>query len=103
MIEWENKGLTTNVIIGPAFHEPTILTNITQDMRVVSEEIFGPVAAIQRFESENEVVDAANDCDVGLASYIYTEDVRRVSRVSETLHSGMVAVNTGVISDAASP
>jgi succinate-semialdehyde dehydrogenase/glutarate-semialdehyde dehydrogenase len=72
-------------------------------MRIVSEEIFGPVAAIQRFESENEAVDAANDCDVGLASYIYTENVRRVTRVSETLHSGMVAVNTGVISDAGSP
>lgn len=72
-------------------------------MRIVSEEIFGPVAALQKFESEDEVVDAANDCDVGLASYFYTENISRVARVSELLHSGMVAVNSGVISDAASP
>lgn len=72
-------------------------------MRIVSEEIFGPVAAIQKFETEEEAVDAANDCDVGLASYFYTESAGRMARVSETLHSGMVAVNSGVISDAAAP
>jgi succinate-semialdehyde dehydrogenase / glutarate-semialdehyde dehydrogenase len=72
-------------------------------MKIVDEEIFGPVAAIQRFESEHEAVDAANDCTYGLASYIYTENVSRVTRMSELLHSGMVAVNTGVISDAAAP
>lgn len=88
---------------GPAFFQPTILTDITWDMRIVSEEIFGPVAAIQKFETEEEAVDAANDCDVGLASYFYTENASRVARVSETLHSGMVAVNSGVISDAAAP
>lgn len=88
---------------GPAFYQPTILTDITRDMRIVSEEIFGPVAAIQKFETEEEAVDAANDCDVGLASYFYTENAGRVARVSETLHSGMVAVNSGVISDAAAP
>ena len=72
-------------------------------MRVVNEEIFGPVAAIQKFDTEEEAVDAANNCDVGLASYFYTENASRVARVSETLHSGMVAINSGVISDAAAP
>ncbi|CAG9983200.1 unnamed protein product [Clonostachys byssicola] len=90
--------------LGPAFYEPTILSgNITQDMRIVQEEIFGPVAAIQKFDIEDSVIDAANDCDVGLASYVYTENLGRAARVSELLHSGMVAVNSGVISDAASP
>lgn len=72
-------------------------------MRIVNEEIFGPIAAIQRFSTEEEVVDSANDCDVGLASYIYTQDIGRAARVSETLHFGMVALNTGVISDQAAP
>lgn len=79
------------------------MTDIAKGMRIIEEEIFGPVAAIQKFDSENEAVDAANDSDVGLASYIYTENFQRVARVSETLHSGMVAVNTPIISDSATP
>ncbi|KAE8370447.1 Aldehyde/histidinol dehydrogenase [Aspergillus caelatus] len=90
-------------ILGTAFYEPTILTNITNDMRVTSEEIFGPVAAIQSFDSEEQVIDAANNCDVGLASYVFTEQMNRIARVSERLESGMVAVNTGVISVASAP
>ncbi|KAJ5087342.1 hypothetical protein N7456_010958 [Penicillium angulare] len=89
--------------LGPNFYEPTILTNVTTDMLVVKDEIFGPVAPIFTFDTEDEVVATANKCDVGLASYIFTKDVTRANRVSELLQFGMVAVNTGVVSDAASP
>ncbi|KAM0427849.1 hypothetical protein ACHAPT_007308 [Fusarium lateritium] len=89
--------------LGPNFFEPTILTNVTTDMRLVREEIFGPLAPIFSFDDENDVVDIANKCEVGLASYIFTQDVNRVARVTELLHFGMVAVNTGVVSDAAAP
>ncbi|KAL6357090.1 hypothetical protein LRP88_10708 [Fusarium phalaenopsidis] len=87
----------------PNFFEPTILTNVTTDMRLVRDEIFGPLAPIFSFDNEDEVVDIANKCDVGLASYIFTQDVNRVARVTELLHFGMVAVNTGIMSDAAAP
>lgn len=72
-------------------------------MRLVSEEIFGPVAPIFQFETEDEVIVAANNCDVGLASYIFTQDINRAARFTETLQYGMVAVNTGIISDASAP
>ncbi|KAF4443188.1 Aldehyde dehydrogenase, C-terminal [Fusarium austroafricanum] len=89
--------------IGPGFYEPTILTNVHANMRLAQEEIFGPVAAIFPFESEEEVVDAANSCNVGLASYIFTQDFDRANRVSELIQSGMVAINTGAVSDSAVP
>lgn len=72
-------------------------------MRLVTEEIFGPVAPIFAFDTEDEVLDAANRCDVGLASYIFTRDLSRAARFVETLQYGMVAVNTGVMSDCAAP
>jgi succinate-semialdehyde dehydrogenase/glutarate-semialdehyde dehydrogenase len=72
-------------------------------MAVAHEETFGPIAPLFRFSSEEEVVDAANKVDVGLASYIFTNDHARVARVTETLEFGMVAVNTGVIGDTAAP
>ncbi|KAL4909137.1 hypothetical protein BDW74DRAFT_174348 [Aspergillus multicolor] len=87
---------------GSNFFEPTILTNVTPDMTVVNEEIFGPVAPIFRFDTEDEVIAASNAYDVGLASCIFTQDVTRANRVSELLQFGMVVVNTSVISDAAS-
>ncbi|KAH7157938.1 Aldehyde/histidinol dehydrogenase [Dactylonectria estremocensis] len=89
--------------LGPNFFEPTVLSNVNTDMRLVSEEIFGPVAPIFQFDTEDEVLEAANRCDVGLASYIFTQDINRAARFTETLQYGMVAVNTGVISDAAAP
>lgn len=72
-------------------------------MRLVDEEIFGPVAPIFSFDREDDVVAAANNCKVGLASYIFSQDVSRISRITEQLKFGMVAVNTGVMSDAAAP
>ncbi|KAI0487802.1 Aldehyde/histidinol dehydrogenase [Xylaria cf. heliscus] len=87
----------------PNFFKPTIVSNLKPDMRIVNEEIFGPVAPIFEFDTEAEVVDAANRCEVGLASYIYTQDVSRATRISELLQFGMVALNTGVMSDAAAP
>ena len=72
-------------------------------MRLFQEEIFGPIALILRFSNEDEAVDAANSCDVGLASYVYTQDINTATRVSELLHFGMVALNTGIMSDASAP
>lgn len=97
----KKKSLIDNA--GPAFYAPTVLTDVRNDMRLFEEEIFGPIAPLFRFTTEEEAVDAANDVDVGLASYIYTQDINRASRVTETLHYGMVALNTGVMSDASAP
>ncbi len=72
-------------------------------MKVMSEETFGPLAALARFESEDEVIARANSVEVGLAAYVITSDLSRYYRVCERLDFGMVAVNTGVISDAAAP
>ena len=95
--------MTKKTSTGPAFYQPTVLTDVTNDMRLVQEEIFGPIAAIVRFSTEDEAVDSANACDVGLASYIYTQDIGTAARVTETLHFGMVGLNTGAISDASAP
>ncbi|OAA63488.1 succinate-semialdehyde dehydrogenase [Niveomyces insectorum RCEF 264] len=89
--------------LGPGFYEPTVLTDVTGDMRIFKEEIFGPIAPVLRFTNEEEAVDLANSCDVGLASYVYTQDINTAARVTETLQVGMVALNTGVMSDAAAP
>lgn len=85
------------------FMKPTIINKMTSSMRVASEETFGPVAAIFPFKTEDEAVKLANNVAVGLAGYLYTKDISRVWRVAEKLEFGMVGVNTGVISDAASP
>ncbi|KAJ5702046.1 aldehyde dehydrogenase [Penicillium malachiteum] len=94
------KGLPS---VGKNFHELTILGNTDDSMRVRTEEIFGPVAALSKFTTEDEVVDRANNCEVGLASYLMTSDLGKAHRVSERLQFGMVAINTGVISDSAVP
>jgi succinate-semialdehyde dehydrogenase/glutarate-semialdehyde dehydrogenase len=72
-------------------------------MQVATEETFGPLAALATFKTEDEVVRRANNCEVGLASYLITSDLGRAHRVSERLEYGMVAINTGVISDWAAP
>jgi succinate-semialdehyde dehydrogenase/glutarate-semialdehyde dehydrogenase len=80
-----------------------VLADVTQDMRVAEEETFGPVAPLFRFRTEDEVVAMANDTDYGLASYFYARDLGRVLRVAERLETGMVGVNTGLISNEVAP
>lgn len=89
--------------IGKNFHELTVLGNVDDSMLVTREETFGPIAALAKFSTEDEVVSRANNCEVGLASYLMTTDLARSHRVSERLEAGMVAINTGVISDAPAP
>ncbi|CAN5898162.1 NADP-dependent succinate-semialdehyde dehydrogenase [soil metagenome] len=88
---------------GELFYEPTVLSNVTDDMQVMLEETFGPVAAVLRFTTEDEVIAAANNTDFGLASYFYSRDIGRVWRVAEKLEYGMVGINTGLISNEVSP
>jgi len=85
------------------FVTPTVLGDVTPDMSVFTDEIFGPVAPLVRFETEDEAIALANDTDVGLASYIYTRDIGRVWRVSEALEYGIVGINEGLISNEMAP
>ncbi|UWR30951.1 NAD-dependent succinate-semialdehyde dehydrogenase [Sulfitobacter sp. W002] len=85
------------------FFTPTVLRDVTPRMLVCRDETFGPLAALVRFEDEAEVVDMANDSEFGLASYFYANDLSRVWRVAEALESGMVGVNTGLISTEVAP
>lgn len=89
--------------LGGTFFEPTILTGVTSDMMVTNDETFGPVAPLFKFDTEEEVVAAANDTIFGLASYFYSNDLSRVHRVQEALEYGMVGVNTGLISTEVAP
>jgi succinate-semialdehyde dehydrogenase/glutarate-semialdehyde dehydrogenase len=89
--------------LGGSFFEPTILTGITQQMMVAREETFGPLAALFRFETEEEVIGYANDTIFGLAAYFYARDIGRVTRVQEALEYGIVGVNTGIISTEVAP
>jgi succinate-semialdehyde dehydrogenase/glutarate-semialdehyde dehydrogenase len=89
--------------LGGTFFQPTVLTGVTADMAIAREETFGPVAPLFRFETEDEVVAAANDTEFGLASYLFSRDLSRVWRVSEALEYGIVGVNTGLVSTAEAP
>ena len=89
--------------LGHSFFEPTILTNVTQQMLVAREETFGPLAPLFKFETEEEVIQYANDTEFGLASYFYSRDIGRIFRVSEALEYGMVGVNSGLISNEVAP
>jgi succinate-semialdehyde dehydrogenase/glutarate-semialdehyde dehydrogenase len=89
--------------LGGTFFEPTVLADVTQDMRVAEEETFGPVAPLFRFQTEEDAIAMANDTDYGLASYFYSRDIGRVLRVAERLETGMVGVNTGLISNEVAP
>ena len=89
--------------LGPAEGEPTVLGGVTGDSRLLREEIFGPVAPIVAFDDEAEAVAAANATEYGLVSYLFTKDLDRAIRVSEALESGMVGVNTGLVSNPAAP
>ncbi len=85
------------------FFEPTLITNVTQDMQVATGETFGPMAPLFKFDTEEEVIAYANDTIYGLASYFYTNDLTRTYRVREALEYGIVGVNTGIISTAVAP
>jgi succinate-semialdehyde dehydrogenase/glutarate-semialdehyde dehydrogenase len=89
--------------LGGTFFEPTIMTDVTPDMLVASEETFGPLAPVFRFGSDEEAVQMANDTEFGLASYFYSRDISRVWRVAEALEYGMVGINTGLISTEVAP
>jgi succinate-semialdehyde dehydrogenase / glutarate-semialdehyde dehydrogenase len=89
--------------LGGSFFEPTILTGVTSDMLVTNEETFGPLAPLFKFETEEEVIHAANDTIFGLASYFYARDIGRITRVQEALEYGIVGVNTGIISTEVAP
>ena len=88
---------------GSHFFQPTILTNVTPDMSVARNEIFGPVSPIISFDNEDEVIAMANDTEYGLAAYFYARDIGRVWRVAQALEYGMVGINTGAISNEVAP
>jgi succinate-semialdehyde dehydrogenase/glutarate-semialdehyde dehydrogenase len=85
------------------FFEPTVLGNVTPDARLLKEEIFGPVAPIASFDSEEEAIKAANDTEYGLVAYVYTRDIKRALRVCEGLETGMIGLNQGMVSNAGAP
>jgi succinate-semialdehyde dehydrogenase/glutarate-semialdehyde dehydrogenase len=89
--------------LGGLFFEPTILTEVTPAMRVAREETFGPVAPLFRFGTDAEAVAMANDTEFGLAAYFYARDVGRIFRVAEALESGMVCINSGILSTEVAP
>jgi succinate-semialdehyde dehydrogenase/glutarate-semialdehyde dehydrogenase len=85
------------------FYEPTVLLDVPPDAEIIAEEIFGPVAPITTFATEEEAVERANDTEYGLSSYVYTRDLDRTIRLAESMQFGMVGVNTGLVSNAAAP
>ena len=89
--------------MGGNFLAPTIITGVTQDMKVSKEETFGPLAPLFKFDNEDDVIAMANDTIFGLASYFYAKDLSRVYKVAEALEYGIVGVNTGIISTEVAP
>ncbi|HEU4977168.1 MAG TPA: NAD-dependent succinate-semialdehyde dehydrogenase, partial [Baekduia sp.] len=103
-----SKG--ANVVVGGErsdgagyFYKPTVLGDIPDGARVLSEEIFGPVAPVKGFASEDEAIAAANDTEYGLVAYVFTRDVNRAFRVIEALDTGMIGFNQGMVSNAGAP
>ncbi len=85
------------------FFDPTVLTDVPDDAKMLREEIFGPVAPVKRFDDEDAAIAAANDTEYGLVAYVFTSDVKRALRVVEKLETGMVGLNQGMVSNAAAP
>ncbi|MEA2247202.1 MAG: succinate-semialdehyde dehydrogenase / glutarate-semialdehyde dehydrogenase [Solirubrobacteraceae bacterium] len=85
------------------FYKPTVLSDVPDDAELLREEIFGPVAPVKGFQSEDEAIAAANDTEYGLVAYVYTSDVKRAFRVCERLETGMVGLNQGMVSNAGAP
>jgi succinate-semialdehyde dehydrogenase / glutarate-semialdehyde dehydrogenase len=89
---------------GPGyFFEPTVLTDVPPEAKLLKEEIFGPVAPVASFDSEDDAIEAANNTEYGLVAYVYTQDVKRALRVCEALQTGMVGLNQGIVSNPAAP
>ena len=88
---------------GGQFFQPTVLSNVTTDMKVTHEETFGPVAPLYRFKTEEELLKLANDTEYGLAAYFYSRDIGRIWRIAEGLESGIVGINVGIISNEIAP
>src|SRR4029079_11422043 len=88
---------------GPLFYRPSVVGDVTPDMTIVREEIFGPVAALVRFDTEDEAVRIANDTPFGLAAYLFSQNLSRAWRVAEKLDAGMVGVNEGIFSNEVVP
>ncbi|MBI1188330.1 MAG: succinate-semialdehyde dehydrogenase [Alphaproteobacteria bacterium] len=99
------KALTggAKLDLGARFYAPTVLANVTRDMRLFREEIFGPVAPLVKFNDDDEAVSLANDTEYGLAGYFFTRDVNRAWKITERLDYGMVGVNDGILSNEVSP
>ena len=89
--------------LGGTFFQPTVLTGATQDMAFAQEEIFGPLAPVFRFDTEDDAVAMANDTVFGLASYVYTRDLGRAFRLNERLQYGMIGINSGLITTVEAP
>jgi succinate-semialdehyde dehydrogenase/glutarate-semialdehyde dehydrogenase len=89
--------------LGGLFYEPTILADVNPTMKVTKEETFGPVAPLFRINTDEEAIRMANDTEFGLAAYFYASDLSRVWREAEGLESGIVGINTGLISTAEAP
>jgi succinate-semialdehyde dehydrogenase / glutarate-semialdehyde dehydrogenase len=85
------------------FYEPTVLADVTPEARVLKEEIFGPVAPVASFGSDEEAIAAANDTEYGLVAYVFTRDIKRALRVCEGLETGMIGLNQGMVSNAGAP
>ena len=85
------------------FYEPTVLADVPDDARLLDEEIFGPVAPVKGFTSDDEAIAAANDTEYGLVAYVYTQDINRAFKVIEGLETGMIGLNQGMVSNAGAP
>jgi succinate-semialdehyde dehydrogenase/glutarate-semialdehyde dehydrogenase len=85
------------------FYDPTVLTDVPDDAKLLREEIFGPVAPVKGFTDEDEAIAAANDTEYGLVAYVYTNNLKRALRVVERLETGMVGLNQGMVSNPAAP
>ena len=104
------RGRGASVVVGGQqldgagyFYEPTVLGGVSSDARLLKEEIFGPVAPVRGFSSEDEAIKAANDTEYGLVAYVYTSNLKRAFRVVEGLETGMVGLNQGMVSNAGAP